>query len=385
MYARVVPPLPLASLDPHESNRDSDLPPTYGRDLTQQRDFHTAPQRLALILQDTPDPRLETSRSFRHSGWAHTRARVYTALSDTGAPQQRLDRFQHCGDRCFVYRVRNTDTAYRLMGNYCKDRFCIPCATARSHAVACQVYEHLHDTPFRFLTLTLKTGDHSLRSLLDRLIHSFRKLRAHQTWAKYVTGALAFVEIKWQPHTLRWHPHLHVLATGSYFPVQRLRSAWLKCTGDSYIVDIRQPDNLKEAAFYVAKYAGKAIDAQVYRNPARLREAIAALHGRRTILPSGSLRRWSLKPTVPATDLVYVAPLDEVLASLRDANPAAIQIVWHLFHGCDPHDKPWLFTDAAATSTPRPPPEAPPDPIKPPSTAPPPQLFDTRDYLAALA
>lgn len=62
-----------------------------------------------------------------------------------------------------------------------------------------------------------------------------------------------------EKHKSGW-PHLHLLIRGGFIPWKWLRKVWEEITG-SHQVDIRKIDTRGKAAFYVAKYIGKDLQA----------------------------------------------------------------------------------------------------------------------------
>jgi hypothetical protein len=207
-----------------------------------------------------------------------------------GLPEQRIDRFRRCGSGAWVLRSHDRPDVFRIVADYCHDRWCVPCCTARARDLQRAAVHALELSRPRFLTLTLKHSQQPLAVQVTKIWKSFRKLRGYKDFRWRVNGGIAFLEIKWQPVAKRWHPHLHVLVTGSYFPQGDLSRLWLKATGDSHVVDIRAVANLRLAAGYVAKYAAKAWDWGVLSDPDALSEALHALHGRRLYLQFGDCK-----------------------------------------------------------------------------------------------
>lgn len=109
-----------------------------------------------------------------------------------------------------------------------------------------------------FLTLTASVQAHatplaafkSLRKAWPRLVQRMRRLRPHDS-----------IEYLWVWETTRaGFPHLHVLLKAPFIPKRWLSRQWQELTG-SPIVDIRRIDDSERAAFYVAKYLTKALNA----------------------------------------------------------------------------------------------------------------------------
>jgi len=221
---------------------------------------------------------------FRHSGWSAHRRRVFAAMIAAGTGRSALHRFANCGCGAIVERSRDGD--YRVKANYCRSRWCKPCAAARAAALADAIRFRLLGKTFRFLTLTLRSSATPLSDQVDRLIRSFRELRRQVIWRETVDGSIAVIELTRSNGC--WHPHLHVLITGHYVDQKQLAERWHAITGDSYIVWIKKVGNAQETVNYVAAYASKGIDASVEADHDALTEAIAALKGRRLVITTGA-------------------------------------------------------------------------------------------------
>ena len=236
----------------------------------------------------------------RHAHWQPERERIARAIFDAGLSMSRLTAFAGCGEGVWILRDKENPARFKLVPDHCHDRFCKPCAAARSRIVARNVADLLEDQPARHITFTLKHRKATLAEQIDRLYAAYRRLRQRQLWKDRVDGAAAMLEVTWNDDNHTWHPHLHVIAVGGFIPLGDLRAAWLGVTGDSHIVDIKLVRNAKATASYVAKYATKSIDSDLTNYPGPLKEAILALKGRRAIVTSGSWAKARL--TKPPTD-----------------------------------------------------------------------------------
>lgn len=259
---------------------------------------------------------------WRHGSWADARTAIYRSLLRTHQAINRIAAYEDCGRTVYVLQHKTEIDRVCLAGSGCHDRFCLPCANARSRLIARRVLARLDGQPSRFLTLTLRTGGEPLTQSLDKLYDSFAALRRTPAWLSHVDGGVAFLEVKWMPQSLRWHPHLHCLIQGRYFPHALIKSQWLRITRDSDVVDIRPVKSTRLAARYVTKYASKPFNATFTSEPDLLDEAILSLAGRRLALTFGSWRGYRL--TTPDDDSGWesLGTLDDVLAlALRgDAN-----------------------------------------------------------------
>jgi len=140
----------------------------------------------------------------------------------------------------------------------------------------------------RFLTLTLKHSDAPLRDQLDRLYRCYRELRRHPSYRAHVWGGIATLEVERNAETGQFHPHLHILIDGTYWPHPSLKAAWHQVTGDSFIAHIKAVPSRLKIARYIAKYASKPAKLDTWP-PHAVREFAAAIHRRRLVIATGNM------------------------------------------------------------------------------------------------
>jgi len=322
---------PPTSVHPHESNRQEYVYPDV--------------------------PALEAGKcddiAFRHSGWRLTRHRVACAMVAAMVHENRLLAFTGCGHDAFVARNVHDPTCHKVICNKCRDRFCKPCARARAGIVARNLLAHVHDRKLRFITLTLKTATPDLKLELNRLYDSFRKLQRRVFWKRHCWGGAAMLELKYNPGSDRWHPHLHVLVEGSYLSQSKLSAEWMAVTGDSFVVDVRAvPDN-GSVVRYVTKYATDPLHPSVTKSVQLISEAIRAMKGRRACMTFGSWRSFQLTTQESDDAWEILGRLDTIrtMAAKGDADCLAI------LEGL------WVFSEFQGKgSNDDPDPRAPPDP-----------------------
>jgi len=312
-------------LDPLETNWQFQL------DARDDSHFDPRPHNTRPVADDVSD------RHFRHSGWSSRREAIDHALQTAEVPEARLRRFRNCGSNCWVLRDPVDRDRFRLAADYCHDRFCLPCSAARSRTLAANLGQKVADVPHRFLTLTLRSAQEPLADLLKRLYQCFTALRRRKEWSRYVDGGAAFVEVKWYENTQRWHPHLHLVCSGRYFPAQKLSELWYAVTKDSFVTKIKLIRNREQTLRYVVKYSSKAYDESFVDLPARLLEAIEAFKGLRFCLTFGNWRGVKLTQVLDQTRWEIVAPLAEVRERAAAGDAWASQILNKLtLH------RPWL-------------------------------------------
>jgi hypothetical protein len=270
---------------------------------------------------------------FRHTHWKVKRDKVMIALRAAHATEKQLDAFVNCGADCVV-EIEATTQQYRIRGQYCHNRHCEPCQKAKANLLAANLKEKLAEAKsfqYRFITLTLKHNDAPLREQIDRLNASFKKLRQTKFWKQSQTGGAAILEVKWKPGTRHWHPHLHIIAEGSFIRKQDLSDHWLKITGDSSIVDIRTLDSGKDAAHYVAKYVSKGTNDDVWDDTDASIEWIISLHNVRTAATFGRWRGFKLLAKSEQTgDWRPLGSLTKIVQLAFEGNEYYIRLVQQL-------------------------------------------------------
>ena len=283
-------------------NEDADsLPPSSSLDRYKQSHTHgglpcrehhhvnlfLAEQRAAAERPKHYIPRPKNIETvFRHSGWQGDRRRAGEALSVAGVPAARRQRFDACGASCCV-EWHPEERRYRTVGFYCGDRLCKPCGRARAARGRRAITTLVGTDPARLITLSRRSKEESLTDALNHLYRSFQRLRRSRVWSESVTGGVAVCEIKRGRNSGQWHVHLHCLCVGSYVSQRELSDAWLRATGDSFVVDVRAIREQEKGISYVCKYLGKGFDSSLYASVDDLAECCSALHGRRLLVAFG--------------------------------------------------------------------------------------------------
>lgn len=285
-------------------------------------------------------PEINSDRLFIHSGWAHRRKLIRTALQACNLPWRRIWAFDHCGGNAWIQRSDEDPPRYRIQANWCRDRWCAVCAHRRGNQMAARILNDRDPRALRFLTLTLRVVPRgqaapgepgSLKYALDRLYAAFRRLRALSLWRNGVTGGAAFTEIKWSNASQGWHVHVHALIEGRYLPHPKLKEAWHRITGDSHVVDIRRVRTTTNAVNYVTRYVTKAWDRSTEQVPNRLHEAILALGSRRLVATFGSWRGTALRAVPSEIEWSSIMTLGDLRERMEAGSPQAYEI-WHALH-----------------------------------------------------
>lgn len=279
---------------------------------------------------------------FRHSGWKRLRARTRDCLSQSGCPVSRLKRFDECGTHCSLWHSKKAD-AFQIRGQFCRNRWCVPCSTARSVRIKQNLAAWLQGRPCRFLTFTLKQHDpETLEQMLTRLRRSLTRLYRRPAWQSHVHGWATFIEVKRSSRQKAWHIHAHILADGSFWPQKELAAEWHTVTGDSMIVDIRAVTDAKGGAYYAAKYASKPCDTGSLETDAELQEAITTLGSRKLWSIGGTWKKLCklLEALTDAADWEPVAFLDDLLDSVSQHVPESVALWNAVIHATEPRPPP---------------------------------------------
>ncbi len=285
-------------------------------------------------------PAVEQDVHFRHSGWLRDRRRVWDALQVVFPESTRVRRFQDCGSNAWVIRNDEDPDQWAVVSDHCRDRFCRPCAAFRGRVIAHNVQEHLRDRPYRFITLTIKNNHQPLKEMVSKLLRCFAALRRTKIWLERVQGGCAVLEVKPKNSTTGWHPHLHAIVESKWLPQPLLRKHWLRITGDSFILDVREGKDPEAAARYVCKYITKPFDDGTTRTHDRLLQAIEALHGRRLVMTFGNWRGQRLTEYHPSGIWVKVVPLGLLRHKARQGDTEAVNLLTYLYRERDYRNLP---------------------------------------------
>ena len=292
--------------------------------------LETTMQAAGVPLREHAAPSPDVGVIFRHSGWSRYRDQIASAFASLHLPDTRRTNFACCGEGAWVWQSPDDPTHYKLSGNYCHDRWCLPCGAARGRTIARNAMAYVAGRQLRFLTLTLRQVQAPLREHIDRLTDCFARLRRSRFWRDNVAGGMAILEVKHGAQAGTWNAHYHVLVEGKYLPHAIIKAMWHRITGDSYVVDIRAVGSTDAAAHYITKYVSKPLDRSVFRDEATLREAISAMHGKRTLSTFGAWSGLSLTSEDTDAEWISIGPLAELQRDAHSGDAAAKQILLSL-------------------------------------------------------
>jgi hypothetical protein len=163
------------------------------------------------------------------------------------------------GCRTFAMLKRDLVTGdVKVFGDSCRDRWCPMCAGQKAAYAKDQTEIFVKSlTAPRFLTLTLRHNENSLREQITFLQRSFSVLRTRAFWKRNVTGGIWFLQVKRGKNSGLWHPHLHILLDGNYLEQGELSELWDQVTFGSPVIDIRRINDVAAAASYVSRYTAR--------------------------------------------------------------------------------------------------------------------------------
>jgi len=252
-------------------------------------------------MDDIP-PEFEDRQDYSYRGYllrprmaAYVRAADMYAEIDGSFVGKLSSRLQACRKHAWFMQNKVTKKI-RVMSSRCKLRWCPICRDVSRMIVttATDKWLKLQKYP-KMITLTLKHSDDPLPLQISRIYDCFRKLRRRAYFQRLITGGIWFFQVKFNPSTEQWHPHIHCLVAGKYLPHARLKSLWHKITADSNIVDIRPVKDLEAASTEVARYATSPADITAV-DFERSMEIYNATKHRRICGSWGTARKVTLKP-----------------------------------------------------------------------------------------
>lgn len=304
----------------------------------------------------TPD-RLTMSRYQRwaHARWHNLRDHLIACMSSSDEPDhwKRAERMEDC---CRFPQLRlSLSAGPSIFATRCRDRLCPLCQKRRAQETTERLRCLLdHCDAARLLTLTAPAIDAPLREQMEALKDTWRQLRRHPQWKANVVGGAYAWQITRSEKTGLWHPHLHIIIDGGYFPHDVIREAWRHALNisngpwnldrdDPLVVDIRMAYSSRKTASYVARYITSPDDLERWP-PDAVREYADAIHGLRLVASFGSLHGVKMDPKDPNEDGLGSKWLAD-LSMVRDGSKAGLYaaqqihyIIWHTM----PQHQSWL-------------------------------------------
>lgn len=271
-----------------------------------------------------------SSRWF-HRGQARERRAVLEAFADSDDDTliHRHDRIRRCCCSAMLYQLPSGRIV--PIPTRCRDRLCMTCSVMRSKTMTLRTGEACRRMDsIRLITLTAPAIDAPLGVQLRQLRKALAAFRRTRDWKHHVRGGFYVFEVTLNPSTGLWHPHVHVLADGSFWRQAAIRdgwrysirhntTAWSIADDDHVIVDVRKVHDGRDAARYMAKYVSKSAAIHLWE-PSKICEYALAVVGMRALATFGSLHNVTLDPSDPneapecSTPLVPMGVLAEAAA-----------------------------------------------------------------------
>jgi hypothetical protein len=180
----------------------------------------------------------------------------------------------------------------------------------------------------RFMVLTVKSRTAPLAQQLADMRSAFGKLRRKRQWKDYVEGGVYTVEVTRNETTGLWHPHVHAIYQGKYFPQRLLRKLWHDITGDSDVVWLSPVDDPKAAADELSKYIGKPQRSEAWPNQA-IRDYARSTNGTRMVGAFGCCypcRVQDRDPMPADSPDTYTVPLSRLVTRASQGLPTPVRL-----------------------------------------------------------
>lgn len=236
------------------------------------------------------------------------------------------DALEGCGNWLKFHNYYTIDEIRLVEANFCKKALLCPLCALRRSAKAVRELESIvkaiqaqnEGLKFSMMTLTIKNRE-SLQDAKDHIDQSFKRLSQRRrndrkgnlkTPSEFgkVEGAVFSYENKRGKNSGKWHVHVHgAVLHYQDFSTDALSDEWLRCTGDSYVVDVRPMHNPEDPArdlCEVCSYALKFSNLSM----ADLVEAFLLFTGSRLLRKFGLLRGFKVPEelTDEVEDLPYI-------------------------------------------------------------------------------
>jgi len=323
-----IPDIPLF-LDPTELERFSSCPSSVHTIETNQRNRTDCSYKAFTLKHRMP---------------AYVRALEIYAKRDGSFTGTFTDRLKSCRKFAFFYQSNETGKL-RVQSSRCKLRWCPICRDVSRMIVTSAVDGWLRRRKFpKMLTFTLKHSDDDLLVQINRIYKSFQKIRQRVFFKQNVTGGVWFFQLKQNPQTEQWHPHIHCLVDGKFINHNKLKELWLKITGDSFVVDVRPVKDLDNASTEVARYATSPADLTNMSLESAW-DVFEATEGKRICGTWGNAKGMILRPTPQADSDEWSKVADFSWIAIRKEYDASAKIFWDCYCNRQPYNGPQLQPD----------------------------------------
>lgn len=251
---------------------------------------------------------------------------------DYRSPYRRLaNKLTHCGRYPVVLKERETGELV-VSRQLCRSRLCPTCGRIRSYRLRSELLPLVlsMDSP-RLITLTLRSSADPLRSQISELLRCWSRLRRRRQSRNFLVGGFHAIEVTHNPQRDQWHPHLHIVADGRYWPQRDLSKLWESVTGGSSVVDIRAAHSRSAVIHYVTKYVTKCQTPDGL-SASRLGEWCMAVQGLRMIQTWGTLHGSDVarRPRIARGRMDMVAPVVPLIEDAQHGCPIATLLLLDL-------------------------------------------------------
>lgn len=226
-----------------------------------------------------------------------------------------------CGTVSWLARSSGGELLF--MRNGCNLRWCPKCRWRSAKKQTNRIKSmtgHL-----RVMMLSIRSSDRPLSEQIEHLKKSFRRLRQMKSWKKYVNYGCGAVEVTFNNLSGQWHPHLHIIWNGSYYPQKLLSSMWCKATNGSTYVYVQKISG-KKAMDYVSKYLTKCPPVQKWRDPEKRAQEIVGLVGVQLFISFGDWSDVKIEE-VKKDRCELICPTNRLVECYKRGEPWAINLM----------------------------------------------------------
>lgn len=288
----------------------------------------------SLVSSETnqhPLDRQSHAQELIHGRIEQARFRTICALHDSGdsALEKRAGRMGLCCVSPQIL-VGQGETPVCIAG-YCRDRMCPTCMRRRAANVRRRLTDLVcsFNSP-RFLTLTERDDNSGLASRMDHLSKCVRTLRRTEVWKRHVRGGVMVWEVKHNKAANTWHPHLHLIIDGEFFPHKLLHAEWTRILGRDGTTDLQAVNDRAKTARYMCGYLTKGSSVETWFD-ATIVEFATAMHRRRLVATFGTAHAKNLdlcdkepeRPALPGSVIGFAQLRDAIISGVEPARRAA--------------------------------------------------------------
>lgn len=176
------------------------------------------------------------------------------ALQDPEPTNIHLKKRANCGKTFVLLTCRLCGNMWKVPQR-CDERICFDCASKRRARLIAKygpIVRRMKWPAFISLTTPNVPGD-QLRLTMMSLVKRFHAMRRRAGWRSRVNGwGMWTLEVTYNEHTNRYHPHLHAIIETAWMPKEVVSALWV--AGWTTIKRVTStPDGIRELVKYVTK------------------------------------------------------------------------------------------------------------------------------------